>query len=134
MPESEFPVQTPLRSVAASAEGDCHIVLQLLRKVPGYVLVYEPDPAIFQEVRQSPLFAKFRDEQKLYILYGGEDQWIPLRDVITDILNDDCVETTAVTSMPCFSKMILTDLWSYPNTLMPVRFLIISCLVLLETR
>lgn len=93
-------VEERVENVILFGLGDCHIVLQLLRKVPGYVLVYEPDPAIFQEVRRSPLFAKFRDEQKLYILYGGEDQWIPLRDVITDILNDDCVETTAVLTHP----------------------------------
>lgn len=89
-------VEERVENVVLFGLGDCQIVLQLLRKVPGYVLVYEPDPAIFQEVRQSPLFSKFRDKQKLYILYGGKDQWIPLRDVITDILNDDCVETTAV--------------------------------------
>lgn len=93
-------VEERVENVVLFGLGDCQIVLQLLRKVPGYVLVYEPDPAIFQEVRQSPLFSKFRDKEKLYILYGGEDQWIPLRDVITDILNDDCVETTAVLTHP----------------------------------
>lgn len=80
--------------------GDLQIVLQLLRKIPGYVLVYEPDPAIYHAVRQSVLFSKFRNEEKLYILYGGEDQYNPLGDLITDILNDDCVERTAVLTHP----------------------------------
>ncbi len=79
--------------------GDCQIVLRLLDRLPGYVLVYEPDAAIFEEVRHSVLFSRFRGREKLYILYG-EDQEIPLRDVITDILNDDCVERTYLLAHP----------------------------------
>ncbi len=79
--------------------GDCQIVLRLLDRIPGYVLVYEPDAAIFEEVRRSVLFSKFRDKEKLYILYG-EDQEIPIRDVVTDILNDDCVERTTILAHP----------------------------------
>lgn len=96
----DFHVKGKMENVILFGLGDCQIVLQLLRKIPGYVLVYEPDPAIFNEVRHSVLFSKFRNEEKLYILYGGEDQRIPLRDVITDILNDDCVERTAVLTHP----------------------------------
>ncbi len=62
-------VEERVENVVLFGLGDCQIVLQLLRKVPGYVLVYEPDPAIFQEVRQSPLFSKFRDKEKLCAIF-----------------------------------------------------------------
>lgn len=93
-------VQERMENVILFGLGDLQIVLQLLRKIPGYVLVYEPDPAIYHAVRQSVLFSKFQKEEKLYILYGGEDQYDPLGDLITDILNDDCVERTAVLTHP----------------------------------
>lgn len=95
----DYHVTDGVENVIFFGLGDCQIVRLLLRRIPGYVLVYEPDAAIFHEVRQSVLFSKFRKEEKLYILYG-DNQEIPLRDVITDILNADCVETTAVMVHP----------------------------------
>ena len=52
----DFHVKEKMENVILFGLGDCQIVLQLLRKIPGYVLVYEPDTAVFNEVRNSVLF------------------------------------------------------------------------------
>lgn len=79
--------------------GDCQIVLKLLSSVPGEVLVYEPDEEIYQKVKRLPVFKKIQKNSRFSCIYGERQREV-LQEKIITVLNDDCVDCTALLATP----------------------------------
>lgn len=92
-------VQECVEHVILFGLGDCQIVAQLLERVPGSVLIYEPDEAIYQEVKRLSLYKKMQKNNRFFCLYG-ERQKETLQEKMIEILNDDNVDSTALLATP----------------------------------
>lgn len=79
--------------------GDCHIAVKLAGKIPGHLVVYEPEEAVYKEVRHISLFSLLLKNKRVHIVHGT-DAGGKLRNEIARVLNDDCVERTAVLNHP----------------------------------
>ncbi|MFR7817000.1 MAG: hypothetical protein ACLU22_05945 [Clostridium sp.] len=52
--------------------GDCRIVLELIEKVPGQILVYEPENLVLSQMRTSNLYKKAVKCRRVKIFHGIE--------------------------------------------------------------
>ena len=78
--------------------GDCQIILELLNRVPGKLLVYEPEPLVYQQMKTSALYKKAVKNRK--VAFFCEDCLIDLEKSIKTLLDDDWVERTLLVSHP----------------------------------
>lgn len=95
--------------------GDCQIAVKLAGKVPGHLVIYEPEEAVYKEVRHLSLFQLLQTNKRVHLVHGMEIR-DKLRNEIARVLNDDCVERTAVLHHPGYmarypeENRILTDI------------------------
>ena len=47
--------------------GDCQILLELSRRVPGMIVVYEPEPLVYQQMKTTTLYKKVIKNSKVYL-------------------------------------------------------------------
>lgn len=78
--------------------GDCQILLELSRRVPGMIVVYEPEPLVYQQMKTTTLYKKVIKNSKVYLFCG--DCKDKLDQTIKDLLDDDWVERTMVIAHP----------------------------------
>ena len=52
--------------------GDCRIVLELIEKVPGQILIYEPESFVFSQMRTSNLYKKAVKCRRVKIFQASE--------------------------------------------------------------
>ena len=72
--------------------GDCRIVLELIEKVPGQILVYEPENLVFSQMRTSNLYKKAVKCSRVKIFQASE--YAKFSCTAKDLLDDDWVEET----------------------------------------
>ncbi len=96
---ADYYVQGCVENVILFGLGDCQIVLQLLERVPGRILVYEPEEEVYDEVRRMTVFKKIQKCQRCFLFYGG-GQYDALQETMIQILNDDNVDRTALLTTP----------------------------------
>lgn len=88
-----FHVPEDAEQVILFGLGDCQIPSALLARVPGRVLVYEPEEAVYHKVKSLPVFKKLQKDRRFYCLCGERQQDV-LQQRMIDILNDDCLDRT----------------------------------------
>lgn len=92
-------MQENLENVILFGLGDCQIVLKVLERVPGRVLVYEPDEKIYGEIKRLSIFKKIQKNHRFSCFYGQNQREV-LQGKMIDVLNDDCVDRTALLTIP----------------------------------
>lgn len=78
--------------------GDCRIVLELIEKVPGQILIYEPESFVFSQMRTSNLYKKAVKCRRVKIFQASECAKFSC--VAKDLLDDDWVEETMLAVHP----------------------------------
>lgn len=78
--------------------GDCRIVLELIEKVPGQILVYEPANLVFSQMRTSNLYKKAVKCRRVKIFQASEHAKFSC--TAKDLLDDDWVEETMLAVHP----------------------------------
>ena len=78
--------------------GDCRIVLELIEKVPGQILVYEPENLVFSQMRTSNLYKKAVKCRRVKIFQASEHAKFSC--TAKDLLDDDWVEETMLAVHP----------------------------------
>ena len=78
--------------------GDCQILLEAADKVPGKVLVLEPEDKVYQAMKSSNLYKKAVKNKRIHIFSMAE---LPaLEKEVKDLLDDDWVERTMFSMHP----------------------------------
>lgn len=83
--------------------GDCQILLELAERVPGTIIVYEPEPLVYQQMKTTPLYKKGIKNPKVHLFYG--DCKNELQRIIKDLLEDDWVERTMMIAHPGYQGL-----------------------------
>lgn len=83
--------------------GDGQLLMQLGEQVPGYIIVYEPDPNILKMVSQTEIYRKLKSEKRIMICCG-EAQFSEFEELVQELLNEDCVDTTCMLAHPGYRK------------------------------
>lgn len=83
--------------------GDCQILLELVKCIPGMLVVYEPEPLVYQRMKTTPLYKKLIKNRKMHLFCG--DCKNELDRTIKDLLDDDWVERTMVISHPGYQNL-----------------------------
>lgn len=78
--------------------GDCQILLKLAERVPGKIVVYEPEPLVYKMMKTTSLYKKVIKNGNIMLFCG--DCHRQLGRTIKDILDADWVERTMVISHP----------------------------------
>lgn len=110
-----FYVRGKMENAILFGLGDCQIAVKLAERIPGRLVIYEPDEAVYKEVRHLPLFRILQINPRVHLVSGMEIG-AKLHDEIARVLNDDCVERTAMLHHPGYSdrypeeNRILTDI------------------------
>ena len=78
--------------------GDCRIVLELIEKVPGQILVYEPENLVLSQMRTSNLYKKAVKCRRVKIFQASEHAKFSC--TVKDLLDDDWVEETMLAVHP----------------------------------
>lgn len=84
--------------------GDCQIILQLLAKIPGGILVYEPNEALYKEMQRTAVYKKIQKQKRVRI-FGGESMLQAMADAIHAALDEDCAECTLLLSHPGYAAL-----------------------------
>ena len=78
--------------------GDCQILLEAVDKVPGKVLVLEPEDKVYQAMKSSNLYKKAVKNKRIHIFSMAE---LPaMEKEVKDLLDDDWVERTMLSMHP----------------------------------
>lgn len=78
--------------------GDCQIVLELMEKVPGQILVYEPESFVLSQMRTSNLYKKA--VKCRHVKFFGPSEHADFSRAAKDLLDDDWVEETMLAVHP----------------------------------
>lgn len=79
--------------------GDCQIILAAMERVPGYIVVFEPEERIYKETRTTSLYKKLLKSRRLLIFHGIRC-YNELAKCIKQILDEDWVERTLLVCHP----------------------------------
>lgn len=82
--------------------GDGQIVLQLLSGIPGDILVYEPNDALYREMKHTAVYKKLQKQRRVRI-FAGEEMLQDMADTIHSMLDEDCAESTLLLAHPGYS-------------------------------
>ena len=87
--------------------GDCQILLELTQRIPGMIVVYEPELLVYQQMKTAPLYKKCIKNPKVKFFCG--DCKRQLGRTIKELLDDDCVERTMVIAHPGYQGRYGTE-------------------------
>ncbi len=73
--------------------GDGQLIRLLTEIVPGKILVYEPNDALYREMRHTSVFKKIQTNRKVE-LYVGESDRSKMNLALRILLNANCMDTT----------------------------------------
>lgn len=82
--------------------GDCQILLEVAERVPGTIVVYEPESQVYDRMKTAPPYKKLIKNRKVHLFYG--DCRKSLEDTVKSILDDDWVERTMVVAHPGYQE------------------------------
>ncbi len=77
--------------------GDGQLVRLLTEIVPGKILVYEPNDALYREMRHTSAFKKIQANKRVKI-YAGEDGKPELVNTARELLDQNAIDTTVLRS------------------------------------
>lgn len=83
--------------------GDCQLILGLTERVPGYIMVYEPEESLYHAMAETPVFKKLQSIPRVMIACGGEGI-AEFEELVRELLNENCVDTTVLLSSPGYEK------------------------------
>lgn len=89
--------------------GDCQILNELTERVPGTIVVYEPESLVHKQMKVSALYKKLIKSRKVKFFYGDCHQ--QLGQTIKELLDDDWVERTMVVAHPGYQG-IYEESWN----------------------
>lgn len=89
--------------------GDCQILLELAEQVPGTIVVYEPEPLVYKQMKTTSLYKKVIKNRNVMLFCG--DCHRELGQAIKNILDDDWVERTMVVAHPGYQG-VYTEEWN----------------------
>lgn len=78
--------------------GDCQILLELTKRIPGMIVVYEPEPLVYQQMKTTPLYKKCMKNPNVKLFCV--DCKRQMGRTIKELLDDDWVERTMVIAHP----------------------------------
>lgn len=78
--------------------GDCQIILELTKRVPGKILIYEPEPLVYQQMKTNALYKKVAKSHKVLFFHGA--CYSEMARTIKELLDDDWVERTMLVTHP----------------------------------
>lgn len=84
-----------IENVILFGMGDCQIVLEILCRIPGYLVVYEPNENVYQQMRHTSVFKKMQKNGKMQI-FSGHESWEDMVTAVHEILNENAIETTSI--------------------------------------
>lgn len=93
--------------------GDCQIILQLLERIPGGILVYEPSEALYREMQRTVVYKKVQKQRRVQIFVGA-DKLQAMVYAIRDFLDEDCAESTLLLAHPGYTLL-------YPEPLNKIK-------------
>ncbi len=88
--------------------GDGQILLELLERIPGCVIVYEPIESIYQEMLHSKLMKKIQKSGRIFI-FSGLASCVELSKKIHFMLDDDYVDSTLVLFHPRYLEFAMEE-------------------------
>ncbi|MCH5252740.1 MAG: motility associated factor glycosyltransferase family protein [Lachnospiraceae bacterium] len=83
--------------------GDCQIVLGLAERLPGYIMVYEPEESLYRAMSETPAFKKLQSIPRVMITCGDQG-FSEFEELVRELLNEGCVETTLLLSSPGYNR------------------------------
>lgn len=84
--------------------GDCQIILGAMERIPGYIIVFEPEEKVYKEMRSSALCKKIVKSSKVFLCYG-ENSYDELGLMIKNVLDEDWVERTMLEIHPGYQGL-----------------------------
>lgn len=83
--------------------GDCQIVLELMKRVPGRILIYEPEVLVYENMKSSALYKKaVKNHKGMFFCEGCLEN---LGQEIRKLLDDDWVERTMIIAHPGYQDL-----------------------------
>ncbi len=83
--------------------GDGQILSEMAEQIPGFIMVYEPEEAIYHAMINTPIFQKLRKMSRIMITYGA-DGMKELGELVQELLNEDCLDTVILRSLPVYVR------------------------------
>lgn len=88
--------------------GDGQILLELLDRIPGCVIVYEPMEMIYRELIHTRIMKKIQKTGRIFI-FPGISSYIELSKKIHAMLNEDYVDSTLLLFHPRYLEFCMEE-------------------------
>lgn len=95
---ADFYVSQRTENAILFGMGDCQIILELTKRVPGKILVYEPESLVYRQMKTNALYKKVAKSHKVQFFYGACHS--EMARIIKELLDDDWVERTMLVTHP----------------------------------
>ncbi len=83
--------------------GDGQILTELAHRIPGFIMVYEPEETLYNAMMGTKCVQKLQLQKRIMIICG-EDGLTEFGELVQELLNEDCLDTVLLLEYPGYIR------------------------------